>query len=99
MKATCYSFRNVKGEKIVGGSLGPSISLDEGAARVVAMLDVTVSRTGRVHFTRDGKEVSAYLSLDAYETDKGREALREWRAAREAERAKTCECCGHPLDD
>lgn len=95
MKATCYHFRDMKGPKIVGGSLGMSrpLTLDEGAAQVVAMLDVSVTTSGRVRFTHKGSEVYAYLSLDPSETEKGKAAKRAWLAAREAENREASEAC------
>ena len=102
MNATCYHLRNINGVKVVGGSLGMSrdISLAEGAEQVARTLGVAVKGDGRVVFTHNGQQVDAYLSIDPSRTEKGRDALRTWRAekalAEAAARAEEtpCHCCG-----
>jgi hypothetical protein len=83
MNATCFHFRNAAGAKISGGSLGMAraIDMNEAAQQVAAMCDVAVSPSGRVFFKRNGAEVSAYLSIDAAETEAGRQAKNRWLAA------------------
>ena len=81
MKPTCYHLRRVSdGEKIVGGTIPKSITtLDEAAEWLVKQSQVTVAQSGQVHFLYGGASVYAHLSLDAAETEQGKEALRQWR--------------------
>ena len=82
MKPTCYHLRRVSdGVKIVGGSMPRSITtLDEAAEWLIVQSQVVVSQSGQVHFSYGGgTPVYAYLSIDAAETEQGKEALRQWR--------------------
>lgn len=82
MKPTCYHLRRVSdGQKVVGGTIPKSITtLDEAALWMADRAHVVVTQTGQVHFSYGGgTPVYAYLSIDAGETEQGKEALRQWR--------------------
>ena len=82
MKPTCYHLRRLSdGAKVVGGSIPASVTtLDEAADWMTKRSPVIVTQSGQVHFSYGGgTPVYAYLSLDAAETEQGKEALRQWR--------------------
>lgn len=87
MKATCYHIRDAKGQKVLGGTLSMSSSLDMNAAaeRLVAELELGVTNSGRLTFVRGGAPVAVYLSVDPSDSDRGRAVLRSHREARERE--------------
>lgn len=71
--------------KVTGGSFGGSIDL-ETVERLSRLFTVTVKPSGTPVFVdREGREVRLYLSVDCAHTEKGREAIKAWRAARHAE--------------
>lgn len=80
MNPTCYHLRRVSdGLKVVGGTIPRSIkSLDEAAEWLTKQSEVAVSASGNVHFLYGGTPVWAYLSVEASETERGKEALRQW---------------------
>lgn len=63
--------------KVVGGSFGGSID-QETVERLTRLFDVIVKPSGTPVFVdSQGREVRLYLSVDAIETIKGKEALKE----------------------
>ncbi len=82
MKPTCYHLRRSSdGVKVVGGVIPASVTtLDEAADWVAKRSPVIITKSGQVHFSYcGGTQVYAYLSIDAAETEQGKEALRQWR--------------------
>lgn len=83
-KATCYHLRNMKGQKVVGGTLG-DLTLDDAVQYLTRCYGIGVNQNGAVHFLHNGEPVWAYLSVDPLQTEKGKFALREWKEARDLE--------------
>jgi hypothetical protein len=68
--------------KVVGGSFGGDIDI-ETVNRLTRFFTVTVKPSGTPVFVDDkGREVRLYITIDPCRTNKGMEALKEWRVAR-----------------
>jgi hypothetical protein len=64
-----------------GGSFGGQLDAGTVERLVNAHFAVTVKPSGRACFVdRQGREVSLYVSVDAWETPPGKKALALWRA-------------------
>lgn len=71
--------------KISGGSFGGDIS-QETVERLTRLFDVIIKPSGTAVFVdKSGREVNLYISVDARETIKGREAYKLWEKKRQAE--------------
>lgn len=71
--------------KISGGSFGGDIS-QETVERLTRLFDVIIKPSGTAVFVdKSGREVNLYISVDARNTIKGREALKLWNEKRLAE--------------
>lgn len=69
--------------KVVGGSFGGAISMETVNRLVRSHFTVVVKNSGRPVFVdKQMREVNLYLNVDAGSTEKGAEALKEWRAER-----------------
>lgn len=82
MKATRYHYRNMQGLKVIGGTMGDGVDLNQAADRLTGWLDVVVMPSGRLSFAHKGQPVWVYLSVDPAGTDKGKAALKAHNAAR-----------------
>ena len=72
--------------KVVGGSFGGRID-QETVERLTRLFDVKILPSGTPVFVdREGRMVRLYLSVDAWKTTKGIEAVKAWR--KEQERAE-----------
>lgn len=83
-KNICYHTRlhSNQNVKTTGGTFGGSID-QETVERLTRLFSVRVKPSGHVVFVdRDDREVSLYISVDAADTEKGKAALKEWRAER-----------------
>lgn len=66
--------------KVVGGSFGGSLDMETVNRLVNSHFSVTVKQSGHAVFVdRNGREVSLYFTVDARQTDAGKQALAEWR--------------------
>lgn len=74
--------------RVVGGSFGGGFDLETANRLVKAHFSVAVKNSGRAVFVdRAGREVSLYFTVDAGQTDVGKQALAEWRRLRAQEEA------------
>lgn len=74
--------------KVVGGSFGGSLDMETANRLVKSHFSVAVKPSGHAVFVdREGREVSLYFTVDAAQTDAGKQALAEWRKLRAQEAA------------
>lgn len=72
--------------KCVGGSFGGDID-QETVERISRLFDVRVTKSGTAYFVdKEGRDVRLYFHIDADRTEKGKAALKAWRAEREKSR-------------
>lgn len=81
-KNICYHTRAANGEdvgqKIVGGSFGGAID-QETVERITRLFSVKIRPSGTPVFIDDkGREVNLYFSIDPKNTEKGKNAIREY---------------------
>lgn len=76
MLASCYHYRDMAGNKVLGGSVAGQMDLNAAAIQQTVQLEIIVMNSGRLSYAYKGKPVGVYLSLDPSETEKGR-AVRE----------------------
>ena len=80
--------------KVVGGSFGGSLDMETVNRLVNSQFSVVVKHSGNlVLVDRDGREVNLYLSVDIASTDKGAQAIKDWRAKRAQEASQEEERC------
>jgi hypothetical protein len=71
--------------KVVGGSFGGQVDQETIERLVNNLFNVIIKPSGRAVFVdRDGREVSLYVTIDPKNTSKGKKALQEERARKEA---------------
>ena len=79
----CYHTRAANGEnvgqKLTSGSFGGAID-QETVERITRLFDVKIKPSGTPVFVdKEGREVNLYFSIDPRKTEKGKEALRNYR--------------------